>query len=456
MIIKHITNFAIAMALSQTLSAETNYFEAGKETLADLIEIESTESAGLATKASEYASEKLRSVGFAEDDLQIAGPTATTLGLAATLRGAGSGPPVIVMAHLDVVPAVTESWDTNPYQMVEKDGFLYGRGTSDNKGGAAALITTFVRLKTEGFVPDNDIIMLLTGDEETEMDSIEYFKDNLEQVKRAAFAFNTDAGYVSGTMDTPRSFQVQTAEKIYLTLKLEATNPGGHSSVPRKENAIYDLMHALARLEKHEFPISLNETSRKNLEFTANEYSETLMETINLLLSGNSDLGNIDLIEQDPELNAQLRTTCVATQLSGGHAENALPVNVSATVNCRVLPHEDPDEILATIEKIAGDKVTVSVSYPAIKSPPSMLTKQVENLIQTAVDKTFQNIPVVPMMETGATDAIYLRSAGIPVYGTSGIMEDPTCGRAHGLNERVEVDAFAASLEFWYQLMKQL
>ena len=432
MIIKHITNFAIAMALSQTLSAETNYFEAGKETLADLIEIESTESAGLATKASEYASEKLRSVGFAEDDLQIAGPTATTLGLAATLRGAGSGPPVIVMAHLDVVPAVTESWDTNPYQMVEKDGFLYGRGTSDNKGGAAALITTFVRLKTEGFVPDNDIIMLLTGDEETEMDSIEYFKDNLEQVKRAAFAFNTDAGYVSGTMDTPRSFQVQTAEKIYLTLKLEATNPGGHSSVPRKENAIYDLMHALARLEKHEFPISLNETSRKNLEFTANEYSETLMETINLLLSGNSDLGNIDLIEQDPELNAQLRTTCVATQLSGGHAENALPVNVSATVNCRVLPHEDPDEILATIEKIAGDKVTVSVSYPAIKSPPSMLTKQVENLIQTAVDKTFQNIPVVPMMETGATDAIYLRSAGIPVYGTSGIMEDPTGGRAHG------------------------
>ena len=456
MIIKHITNLAIAMALSQTLSAEINYFEAGKETLADLIEIESTESEGLATKASEYASEKLRSAGFSEEDLQIAGPTATTLGLAATLRGAGSGPPVIVMAHLDVVPAVTESWDTNPYRMVEKDGFLYGRGTSDNKGGAAALITTFIRLKKEGVVPDNDIIMLLTGDEETEMDSIEYFKDNLEQVKRAAFAFNTDAGYVSGTMDVPRSFQVQTAEKVYLTLKLEATNPGGHSSVPRRENAIYDLMHALERLERHQFPISLNETSRKNLEFTANEYPETLMETINLLLSGNSDLGNIDLIEQDPELNAQLRTTCVATQLSGGHAENALPVNVNATVNCRVLPHEDPDEILATIEKIAGDKVTVSISYPAIKSPPSMLTKQVENLIQTAVDKTFQKIPVVPMMETGATDAIYLRSVGIPVYGTSGIMEDPTGWRSHGLNERVEVDAFAASLEFWYELMKQL
>ena len=449
MIIKHITNLAIAMALSQTLSAETNYFEAGKETLADLIEIESTESAGLATKASEYASEKLRSAGFSEGDLQIAGPTATTLGLAATLRGAGSGPPVIVMAHLDVVPAVTESWDTNPYQMVEKDGFLYGRGTSDNKGGAAALITAFIRLKTEGFVPDNDIIMLLTGDEETEMDSIEYFKDNLEQVKRAAFAFNTDAGYVSGTMDTPKSFQVQTAEKVYLTLKLEATNPGGHSSVPRRENAIYDLMRALERLERHQFPISLNQTSRKNLEFTASEYPEKLSETINQILAGTSDVGNVDLIDQDPGLNAQLRTTCVATQLFGGHAENALPVNVSAT--------EDPDEILATIENIAGDKVTVTVTYPAIKSPPSMLTNQVEKLIKTAADTTFENIPVVPIMATGATDAIYLRSAGIPVYGTSGIMEDPEGDkRAHGLNERVGIDAFTASLEFWYQLMKQL
>ena len=436
--------------------AENNYFEVGKATLADLIQIKSTESEGLATRASEYASEKLRSAGFDQDNLTIVGPTSTTQGLVATLKGKESERPVIVMAHLDVVPSVTESWDTNPYQMVEKDGFLYGRGTSDNKGGAAALITTFIRLKTEGFIPDNDIIMLLTGDEETQMDGIAYFKDNLEQVKRAAFAFNTDAGYVSGTMDAPKSFQVQTAEKIYMTLNLEARNAGGHSSVPRSENAIYDLMHALERLERYQFPISLNQTSRKNLEFTANEYPEKLSEIINKILAGTSDVGKIDLIDQDPELNAQLRTTCVATQLFGGHAENALPVHVSATVNCRVLPHEDPDEILAIIQKIAGDKVVVTVSYPAVKSPPSILTKQVEKLIKTAVNKTFQNIPVVPMMETGATDAIYLRSAGIPVYGTSGIMEDPTGGRAHGLNERVGVDAFAASLEFWYQLMKQL
>ncbi len=436
--------------------AENNYFEVGKATLADLIQIKSTESEGLATRASEYASEKLRSAGFDQDNLTIVGPTSTTQGLVATLKGKESERPVIVMAHLDVVPSVTESWDTNPYQMVEKDGFLYGRGTSDNKGGAAALITTFIRLKTEGFIPDNDIIMLLTGDEETQMDGIAYFKDKLEQVKRAAFAFNTDAGYVSGTMDAPKSFQVQTAEKIYMTLNLEARNAGGHSSVPRSENAIYDLMHALERLERYQFPISLNQTSRKNLEFTANEYPEKLSEIINKILAGTSDVGKIDLIDQDPELNAQLRTTCVATQLFGGHAENALPVHVSATVNCRVLPHEDPDEILAIIQKIAGDKVVVTVSYPAVKSPPSILTKQVEKLIKTAVNKTFQNIPVVPMMETGATDAIYLRSAGIPVYGTSSIMEDPTGGRAHGLNERVEVDAFAASLEFWYQLMKQL
>jgi len=456
MINKRILILTYLVLFSFPVLAEKNYFEVGKATLADLIQIKSTESEGLATRASEYASEKLRSAGFDQDNLTIVGPTSTTQGLVATLKGKESERPVIVMAHLDVVPSVTESWDTNPYQMVEKDGFLYGRGTSDNKGGAAALITTFIRLKTEGFIPDNDIIMLLTGDEETQMDGIAYFKDKLEQVKRAAFAFNTDAGYVSGTMDAPKSFQVQTAEKIYMTLNLEARNAGGHSSVPRSENAIYDLMHALERLERYQFPISLNQTSRKNLEFTANEYPEKLSEIINKILAGTSDVGKIDLIDQDPELNAQLRTTCVATQLFGGHAENALPVHVSATVNCRVLPHEDPDEILAIIQKIAGDKVVVTVSYPAVKSPPSILTKQVEKLIKTAVNKTFQNIPVVPMMETGATDAIYLRSAGIPVYGTSGIMEDPTGGRAHGLNERVEVDAFAASLEFWYQLMKQL
>ena len=456
MINKRILILTYLVLFSFPVLAEKNYFEVGKATLADLIQIKSTESEGLATRASEYASEKLRSAGFDQDNLTIVGPTSTTQGLVATLKGTESERPVIVMAHLDVVPSVTESWDTNPYQMVEKDGFLYGRGTSDNKGGAAALITTFIRLKTEGFIPDNDIIMLLTGDEETQMDGIAYFKDNLEQVKRAAFAFNTDAGYVSGTMDAPKSFQVQTAEKIYMTLNLEARNAGGHSSVPRSENAIYDLMHALERLERYQFPISLNQTSRKNLEFTANEYPEKLSEIINKILAGTSDVGKIDLINQDPELNAQLRTTCVATQLFGGHAENALPVHVSATVNCRVLPHEDPDEILAIIQKIAGDKVVVTVSYPAVKSPPSILTKQVEKLIKTAVNKTFQNIPVVPMMETGATDAIYLRSAGIPVYGTSSIMEDPTGGRAHGLNERVEVDAFAASLEFWYQLMKQL
>ncbi len=242
-----------------------------------------------------------------------------------------------------------------------------------------------------------------------------------------------------------------------MTLKLEAWNPGGHSSVPRRENAIYDLMHALERLEKHQFPISLNQTSRRNLEFTASEYPENLSQTINKILAGTSDAGNVDLIDQDPGVNAQLRTTCVATQLFGGHAENALPVNVTATVNCRVLPHEDPDQILATIENIAGDKVAVSVTYPAIKSPPSILTNRVEKLIKTAVDTTFQDIPVVPIMATGATDAIYLRSAGIPVYGTSGIMEDPEGDkRAHGLNERVGIDAFTASLEFWYQLMKQL
>ena len=454
--LKHITNLAIAMALSQTLSAQTDYFEVGKETLADLIEIESTESAGLATQASEYVAEKLKSAGFAENDLKIIGPTETTKGLAAFLRGQRSDHPVIVMAHIDVVDAVKEAWATDPFQMVEKNGYFYGRGTSDDKGGATALITNFIRLKEENFVPNNDIIMLLTGDEETKMAGIAYFKDHLEGVKKAAFALNADSGFVKGTLDAPKAFLVQTAEKVYVTLKLEARNPGGHSSVPRKDNAIYDLMHALTRLEQHQFDISLNETTRGYLKGVAADYPEPLSGAIQMIAEGKADHGDIDLIDRNPPLNAQIRTTCVATQLLGGHVENALPVYANATVNCRVLPHEDPDQIAAIIAEIAGPLVTVTQTARFMESPPSPLSEEITKILQNAVNKVFQGVEIIPEMSTGATDGMVIRSAGIPVYGIDAMVEDPSGGRAHGANERIDVEGFAASIEFWYEIMTQL
>ena len=338
--------------------------------------------------------------------------------------------------------------------MTEIDGFLHGRGTADNKGGAAGLIASFIKLRSENFVPKNDIIMLLTGDEETGMQSIRYFRENFDDVKKAAFALNSDGGYITGTMESPEAFKLQSAEKVYLSFALNAENKGGHSSIPRVDNAIYDLVDALKRIEKYSFPISLNQTTRATLEFALNDANDSNAKRINSIL--NATESDLRLLEIDPEMNAMLRTTCVATMLSGGHAENALPVSASATVNCRILPQSDPNDVFEKIKELAGNKVSVSAISDARLSPPSPISDEIIKLVSSSIHPSFPGLPLVPTMSTGATDAIELRSNGIPVYGTSAMMTDPTGFRAHGLDERVEISAFNASLDFWYALMKQL
>ena len=328
------------------LMANNDYQKMGENILADLVAIQSTEDMGLATQASKYSENKLLEYGFSQSNLQVVGLEEDKKGLIAILRGESSINPTITMAHLDVVPSVENSWDTDPYVMTEKDGFFYGRGTSDNKGGAAALITSFIRLKEENFVPKNDIIMLLTGDEETQMDGIEYFRDNFDSVKNAAFAMNSDGGYVTGTMENPEAFLLQSAEKVYMTLSLHTQNKGGHSSIPRKDNAIYDLARALKKLEDYQFPISFNDTTQQYLEFAITKLPKDDSKKLRKLLDVGENFKYLDLINENPDLNAQLRTTCVATRLSGGHANNALPVSASATINCRVLPQEEPQKIV--------------------------------------------------------------------------------------------------------------
>lgn len=359
------------------------------------------------------------------------------------------------MAHIDVVPAVKDSWDTDPFELVEIDGFLHGRGSSDNKGGAAALITTFIRLKEEGFVPENDIIILLTGDEETGMESIVYFRDNFESVRRAPFAFNSDGGYITGTMENPVAFRLQSAEKVYMTVTMTTSNRGGHSSIPRPDNAIYDLADALNKVKQHKFPISLNETTRATLEFMLNEAQGNDRNEIIAILEGETE-SEFGIVNNNSEVNAMLRTTCVATKLVAGHAENALPVSATATVNCRVLPHENPEVIFSTLQEVVGSDVEVSSVSNFQKSPVSPITSEIETIVGEAIHKVFPDLPLVPTMSTGATDALYLRSIGIPVYGTSAMMTDPTGYRGHGLNERIEIIAYQATLDFWYGVMKQL
>ena len=435
-------------------SKDSDFYAMGRQLLGEMVEIESTEAKGLATDVSEYAASVLLEHGFQSDDLQVAGPTEISKGLYAVYRGSSQERPTIVMAHIDVVPAVEESWISDPFMMTEIEGFLHGRGTADNKGGAAGLIATFIKLRSENFVPKNDIIMLLTGDEETGMQSIRYFRENFDDVKKAAFALNSDGGFIAGTMESPEAFRLQSAEKVYLSYALTAENKGGHSSIPRDDNAIYDLVDALKRIEKYSFPISLNQTTRATLEFALNDATDSNANKINSILDETGS--ELKLLKTDPEMNAMIRTTCVATKIKGGHAENALPVSASATVNCRILPQSDPNEVFKKIKELAGNKVSVSPISEAQFSPPSPITDEILKLVSSSIDTSFPSLPIVPTMSTGATDAIELRSNGIPVYGTSAMMTDPTGFRAHGLDERVEISAFNASLDFWYAIMKQL
>jgi len=445
----------LMVVFSKPISSSSDYLELGRSILSDMVEIESTADMGLSTEVSELSKEILLKNGFGDADLKVVGPTVTSKGLYAVYKGKSPKKPAIVMAHIDVVPAVKDSWDTDPFELVEIDGFLHGRGSSDNKGGAAALITTFIRLKEEGFVPDNDIIMLLTGDEETGMESIIYFRDNFESVRRSLFAFNSDGGYITGTMKNPRAFRLQSAEKVYMTVTMTTSNRGGHSSIPRPDNAIYDLADAIKRVENYQFPISLNETTRATLEFTLNEAQGNDRDEIIAILEGETE-SDFVIVNNNSEVNAMLRTTCVATKLSAGHAENALPVSATATVNCRVLPHENPADVFSTLQELVGQNVEVSSVSSFQKSPVSPITSEIETIVGEAIHKVFPDLPLVPTMSTGATDALHLRSIGIPVYGTSAMMTDPTGYRGHGLNERIEITAYQATLDFWYEVMKQL
>ena len=445
----------LMVVFSKPISSSSDYLELGRSILSDMVEIESTADMGLSTEVSELSKEILLKNGFDDADLKVVGPTVTSKGLYAVYKGKSPKKPAIVMAHIDVVPAVKDSWDTDPFELVEIDGFLHGRGSSDNKGGAAALITTFIRLKEEGFVPDNDIIMLLTGDQETGMESIIYFRDNFESVRRSLFAFNSDGGYITGTMKNPRAFRLQSAEKVYMTVTMTTSNRGGHSSIPRPDNAIYDLADAIKRVENYQFPISLNETTRATLEFTLNEAQGNDRDEIIAILEGETE-SDFVIVNNNSEVNAMLRTTCVATKLSAGHAENALPVSATATVNCRVLPHENPADVFSTLQELVGQNVEVSSVSSFQKSPVSPITSEIETIVGEAIHKVFPDLPLVPTMSTGATDALHLRSIGIPVYGTSAMMTDPTGYRGHGLNERIEITAYQATLDFWYEVMKQL
>ena len=399
----------------------------------------------------------LRDGGFSAEDVVIAGPEGARV-LVARLEGAGDGPPVLMLAHLDVVPALREDWTTDPFTMVEQDGWWYGRGTADNKAGAAILVTNLIRAKRDGFVPDRDWVVALTTDEETNSDGIKWLvTEGRHLIGEPALALNTDAG--GGVVRDGREtmFQVQASEKVYLTFELEVTDKGGHSSRPTPDNAIHALARALARLADHRFPVTLNEVTRGFFERSAPFQEEPIAADMRAAAAASPDSAAAARLSESPYYNALLRTTCVATRLEAGHADNALPQTARATVNCRILPGERIDAVEGTLnEVLAEPRVRVRRKREPTESPPSPLSPAVMGPIEAIVKEMWPEVAIVPVMSTGATDGLYVRNAGIPVYGVSAIFSDPDDSRAHGRDERVAVARFYEALEFWNRLARRM
>lgn len=423
----------------------------------ELIEIKTTEPEGT-TRAAEAMAARLLAAGFAASDVQVLGPNARKGNLVARLRGRDpSAKPLLLLAHLDVVEADPEDWTLPPFTFLERDGFFYGRGTSDDKDEAAVYVANLIRLKEEGFVPGRDIVLALTADEEGGPDNgVRWLLEHHRDLIDAAFALNEGGG---GALKDGRrlSNNVQASEKVYQSYRLEVTNPGGHSSLPTKDNAIYRLATALVRLAAYEFPIALNEVTRAFFARTAAIETPEVAEAIRRILANPGDGEAAAVLAGLPHYNARLRTTCVATMLEGGHAENALPQRARATVNCRILPGHAPEDVQrALVGVVADPHVSVTPLNAAQPSPPSPLAPEVLGVIERITEELWPGVPVIPTMSTGATDALYLRRAGIPVYGVSGIFYDVDDVRAHGQDERIRVASFYEGLEFLYRLIKAL
>lgn len=446
----------VAVADDARRAAETQ----AREMLAEIIPID-TSTAGPRDGTRQVAGRlaaRLIDAGLPREDVQVLGPDPRDGNLIARFRSPDpQRPPVLLLVHLDVVQAQPSEWATDPWQLVEKDGWWYGRGTRDLKNGAANLVTNFIRLKQEGFRPARDLIMIGTADEETTGAGIQWLLKEHRVLVDAAFALNQDAGYVELKPGGPAAFHVQTAEKTYATYRLEARGPGGHSRAPTPDNPLYALARTLEKVRQLRFPIELNDTTRNYFAKAAPMLPETLAHGAIALGAGRLDDPAVAVVEAAPYYNSLLRTTCVATQTRAGDSENSLPQVARATVNCRILPQADPEAVTDRLRDMAApDGVTVTVTWPPIVGPPSPLTPEVLQPVAAVASELWPGSVVIPEMESGATDGLYLRAAGIPTYGVGAVAESAGDDRSHAANERISIEAFNLALEYWYRLLKRL
>lgn len=435
---------------------QTPHEQLARDIFRELVEINTTESRGSTAEAARAMAKRLLDAGFPAGDVVVVENAPRKGNLVARLRGRDTGKkPIMLLAHIDVVEANPEDWTLPPFEFIERDGTFYGRGVADDKDEAAIHVANIIRLKREGFIPDRDIIVALTTDEEGgPANGVEWILANRPELFDAAFVLNEGGG---GEMkDGARiSNTVQASEKKVLNLTLEVTNPGGHSSRPVKDNAITRLAGALVRIGAFDFPVHLNEVTREFFTRSAGIVGPDEAAAMRALVANPGDAQAAAVLAQDPAHNSRMRTTCVATMLEGGHARNALPQRARATVNCRILPDEAAADVVAALVRVIADpQVSVTPIDEAVDSPPSPLGGEVLAAVEKITKEMWPDVPVVPVMSTGATDGLYLRNRGIPVYGVSGLFYGDTF--AHGMNERIPVESFFRGLEFLYRLTKEL
>jgi acetylornithine deacetylase/succinyl-diaminopimelate desuccinylase-like protein len=450
---------SIAAVSVQRVAAQSGSNDAlAREIFRQLIEINTTDTpAGNVTTAADAVATRLKAAGIT--DVQVLGPDPRKGNLVARLKGNGKKRPLLLLAHLDVVEAKRTDWSVDPFTFLEKDGFFYGRGTSDDKGMAAQFVANIIRLKREGVTLDRDLILALTADEEGgSFNGVDWLVKNHRDLIDAEFAINEGGG---GNMRKGKYLtnEVQASEKVYQDFRLEVKNAGGHSSLPVKDNAIYHLAGGLARLQNYEFPVALSEVTRTYFERSAAAESDPRVAAdMRAVAKAEPDLAAAARLSAGlPYYNAQMRTTCVATLIEGGHATNALPQVAAANVNCRILPGALPSAVRDTLIKVLADPaITVSLVGEARPSKPSPLRPDVMAVVEALTTEMYPGVVVVPVMSTGATDSLYLRNSEIPTYGVDGTFGDMEDVRAHGRDERVGVKQFYQGLEFQYRLINAL
>ncbi len=444
-------------------AALTPHQRAAREVYEQLVEINTVDSVGSVTTAVQAMAARFRAAGFAAADIHVIGPPGkpTKGNLVVRYRGRGGAlKPILLLAHLDVVAALRTDWSRDPFELQEANGFFYGRGTADDKAMASMFVANLLRYKREGFVPARDLILALTADEEGgDGNGVEFLVRNHRALIDAAYAINEGGGgTLSGT--TPLFHSVQAAEKVPVNFTLTVLNPGGHSSVPRPDNAINQLSAGLVNLARYTFPVALNAITKPFLEETAKVEKPEVAAAMRAVAVNPADSVAAAALSRDPRYSSMLRTSCVATRLGGGHAYNALPQTATANVNCRIVPTSTLDEVRATITRIVSDtaiRVTLmKESDEKFGAAPDAIDATLLASATALTRQTWGDIPVIPTMSTGATDGRFLRAAGIPTYGVSGIFSVPGENNAHGRDEKLRVKSYYEGLEFLYQLVKQV